>query len=252
MATDDLDNVFPPVVEESAPEVAPEPVVEPEVEMVEPEAPVTTEPQPEVVEPIRPEPGFVPISALMDERDKRKAAEQRASQFDQQRQQPQMPDPFDDPTGFANYQQSLVQQAIVADRFERSNEDAVEKWGESSVQSAIEWAAQRAQQNPSFAAEYMTKSRPVHWIVQQHQRHSMLDQIGDRSLDDFVREYVSKNPALIANAATVAAAAPAVASPQASTPVRVPRSLADQGSGPTDVRDVATGPLAAVDAVFTQ
>lgn len=245
---DDLDNVFPPVAEEPAPEVAPEPVVEPEVEMVEPEAPVEAEPQPEeVVEPARPEPGFVPISALMDERDKRKAAEALARQFEQ-RPQPQMPDPFDNPQEFAQYQTNLVQQAIVADRFERSNEDSIEKYGETAVQAAIEWAGERARTNPGFAAEYMSKTSPVKWIVQQHQRHGVLDQIGDRSIDDFVKDYVSKNPALLANAAPVAAAAPAVA--QQASPVKVPRSLATQGSSPSDVRDVATGPLAAVDAVF--
>lgn len=217
-----------------------------------PEAIVEPEPAPEP-QPQRPDPGFVPIAAMMDERDRRKALEAELARYRQQQEAQPALDPLDDPAGFAAHQQQLVQQAIINDRFERSNEDAIEKYGEETVKAAVDWAAERGRTNPGFAAEYMSKPRPIHWIVQQHKREETLGQIGDRSIDDFVREYIAKNPTLITPAPAAATPIPVVASPQqAPQPVKVPRSLATVGSGPSDVRDVATGPLAAVDAVFPQ
>lgn len=240
------------------PEIAPvetatEEAMEAQPEPVGAEASEVTEIEP-VAQPDKPEAGYVPIAALMDERDRRKAAEQRAQQFEQQRQPQSAPNPYDDPDGYAAHQQSLVQQAILADRFERSNEDAIEKFGEDTVKSAIEWAQSRAGTNPSFAAEYMSKPRPIHWIVQQHKRDALLSEIGDNPDDWFAREAVKRG--LVPPSVSVAATSeiPAVAQPkQANTPAKVPpRSLATQGSGPSDVRDVASGPLAGVDAVFPQ
>ena len=235
------------------------------VEMLEPELPVeevqaeTHEPiEPEAAAPIvepeptpqthRPDAGYVPIGAVLDEREKRKALEQELAQY-RQRQQPEAIDPFDDPQAFAAQQQGLVQQAIIQDRFERSNEDAVEKYGEDKVKAAVDWATSRAQQNPTFAAEYMGKTRPIQWIVQQHERDVLMADIGDPSkLDDwFAREAAKRG---YSAQSAPAAAIPVVAPQPATPPVKVPRSLVAQGSGPSDVRDVAAGALAAVDAVF--
>jgi hypothetical protein len=258
---DDLDQVFPDIAGEEAPVVdvspEPEPIEEPQNE---PELPgETVGVQEEVVapvapEPVRPDPGFVPLSAVLDEREKRKALEARIAQFEQERQtqQPSI-DPFDDPEGFARQQTGQVQEQMTAMRFQFSDQFAREKHGPDSVDAAIAWAGERARADQVFAASYMQQQDPIGWIVQQHKRDGMLSQIGDRSIDDFVKDYIAKNPALVGQIASVADPAPAVVQPkQAATPVKVPRSLATQGSGPSDVREVATGPLAGVDAVFNQ
>src|SRR6478735_1788096 len=101
-----------PVEEPIVGNPAVEPIAEVASEPVAPAAEVVAQP-----EAAKPEPGYVPISALMDERDKRKAAEAKAQQYAPHPQQQQAPDPFDDPQAFAQYQHGLVQQAIVADRF---------------------------------------------------------------------------------------------------------------------------------------
>lgn len=252
--TDDLDNVFAPLTDEPAEELKqePEPVVEEIAEAsVEPE-PIAVEPEPEVVaEPARPDPGFVPLSAMMDERDRRKAAEARAAELERQQQnsRPSI-DPFDDPEGYAQQQQMMVANQVAEVRFQMSDMMARQTHGADAVDAAISWAGEKAKSDPVFAASYMRDSNPINWIVQQHKRHSLVDQIGDRSLDDFVKDHIAKNPSLLAGVAPVTAAL-AVAPQQASPSVKVPRSLATQGSGPSDVRDIAAGPLAGVDAVFT-
>lgn len=233
--TDFLDGMM----QDEAPD-APEPQTEAPVEQpVEPQAEPVAEPQPEPVAEPAPEPEAprdeqrtIPLATALNWRDEAKEAKRRLEQFEAQQRQPvAQPDPFDDPQGFAQHQQSLVQQAIIADRFERSNEEALEKFGEDKVRAAVEWAGERAKANPAFAAEYMQKTRPIHWIVQQHQREAMVSEIGDRSMDDFVRDYIARNPGLIQPSAPVAAApvAAAVAQP-AMKPALPPRSIASEVS----------------------
>ena len=240
------------LVEAPEAESPPEPAEVPAPEPAEAE-PAPPEPEAEPTPPAnqRPDAGFVPIGAVLDEREKRKALEIELAQYRQQQTQQAAPDPFDDPQGFAAHQQGLVQQAIIQDRFERSNEDAVEKYGEDKVKEAAEWAAARAQSNPAFASEYMGKTRPVQWIVQQHQREALMSEIGDPSkLDDWFAREAAKRGYAVQSATPAAAVYPMATPQQATAPVKVPRSLATQGSGPSDIRDVATGPLSAVDAVF--
>ena len=225
---------------EEAPE-APEPQPEAPVETpVEEQALPEPEPAPEAQPAPNPEPEqsreeqrTIPLATALNWRDEAKEYKRKVEQFEaQQRQNTTQPDPFDDPAGFAAHQQSLVQQAIIADRFERSNEEAVEKFGEDKVKAAVEWAGERAKANPGFAAEYMSKTRPIHWIVQQHQRDAMVSEIGDRSMDDFVRDYIARNPGLLPQSAAPVAAVPvAAAVPQpASKPAPPPRSIASDRS----------------------
>lgn len=254
---DFLDDVFPAddqeqmeaapeVVEEAAPN--PEPVEE---APVEPEQPAQ-EPEPAQQEP---EARHVPISAMLDERDKRKALEAERDRYKQQleeaqqRQKPQnVPDPYDDPQGFAAYQEQRVQEAVTQQRFQMSELMAKQQHGEEVVTKASQWALEKANSDPAFAAAYHRQPHPIDWIVQQHKRDAILSDIGDNVDDWFTRE-AAKRGYMPAN---VAAPAPAVAQTQQATPpVKVPRSLATQGSGPSDVRQVATGPTAAVDALFS-
>lgn len=206
-----------PEIVEEAPAPEPEPTPEPEPEPVaapEPEAP-------------KDEQRTIPLATALNWRDEAKEAKRRLEQIEaQQRQQVAQPDPYDDPVAFAQHQKTLVQQAIIQDRFERSNEEAVEKFGEDKVKAAVEWAGERAQSNPAFAAEYMAKTRPIHWIVQQHQREAMLADIGDNPDDWFAREaakrgYAPQTAPIVAAPDTVTA----VAQP-AAKPAPPPRSIA--------------------------
>lgn len=247
---DNLDEVFgnPTLDTTSEPDpapVEPAPVEQPEV--AEPEPQPAPQPTPEPEAP-KDEPRSIPLATALQWRDEaRELKRWKEQQEAQQRQPAEAPDPFDDPTGFASYQQQQVQQAIIADRFERSNEDAIEKWGEDKVRAAVQWAEQRVQSNPGFAAEYMNKTRPIHWIVQQHERDALLSDIGGNVDDWFAREAAKRGYA----PQNAPVAAPVAVAPQpASPPARAPRSIATMGSGPSDVRSTATGPLAGVDALF--
>jgi hypothetical protein len=221
-----------PAIAESQ-DVAPVETVEEQVQpepTPEPEPAPTPAPEPEAP---RDEARTIPLATALNWRDEAKEHKRRADDLEARMRQPSArPDPFDDPEGFAAHQQQLVQQAIVQDRFERSHEDATEKWGEDKVREAVSWAQQRAESNPAFAAEYMAKPRPIHWIVQQHQRDALLSDIGDNVDDWFTREAAKRGYA--PQNAPVAAPVAAVTQP-ASKPAPPPRSIASDRSSPAPV-----------------
>jgi hypothetical protein len=242
------------------PALEPEPVAaiaEPAV-VEEPSAP---EPQPEPA----PEPAAkeddqrtVPLATLLDVRDERNELKRRLAEMEARQAPPsepaQMPDPTDDPQGYASWLDSRVQQAEVATRFQTSDLIAKQQHGAEVVEAAGAWAMERAKTDPVFASAYMREAHPIDWIVRQHKRDGLLSQIGDRSLDDFVKEYVAQNGeklGLTAPNAAVVIPAPAGAQ-QAPKPASPPQSLASAPSRGGAVKDIPTGPMAALEAVFSR
>lgn len=230
---------------------------------------VDTQPEPEVVEaPQEPEPepeppvvearteDRIPIGALLDEREKRKTLEAEIERLKQQAPQAQanIPDPYDDPSGFSAHIESQITQARQAQKVDTSYHLAVRDYGKDKVEEARAWALEKAQSDPAFMQQvevaFQTQPLPIDWVIQQHKRDGLVSQIGDRSIDDFVKDYLAKNPALLGQSAPAPATAAVVPASASPTP-RVPRSLASQATAPSDVRQTATGPLVGVDALFS-
>ena len=249
---DFLDEMLPPAGNEPDPEVpTPAPIVEEPVEAAAPE-PEPTQPEVTPAETPKPEPVMVPLAALEAERDRRRAFEDQVRSYQSAQQQPAAPrpDPYDDPEGYDRAIDQRMQQALFAERFSTSEYLAKEKYGEEKVNAAGEWATEQANSNPAFAAEFASQRFPLMWVVQQHQRNAMLSEIGDRSVEDFVREYVQKNPGLVPQSAPAVAATPVVAAPQAPKPVTPPRSIASDAAAPNTGRDAS--PMADLDAIFNR
>jgi len=243
---DNLDEVFSDETQDIpaepiTPDVAPEP---------EAEAPQPEQVAPEPVEPQQ-DGRFVPLAAVLDERDKRKALEARVAEFEriQQQAKPQnVPDAFDEPEQYTAYLQQQMGQAMAQQRMDTSYLIATQAYGKDTVEKAREWALERGKSNPGFAAELDQQAHPIDWIVHQHKRDGLISQLPDdvSSLDELVEREIAKR------GLSAPVAAPSGATPQqAPQPVKVPRSLASQGSSQSDIRHVASGPLSAVDAVFT-
>jgi hypothetical protein len=216
------------------------PVIEPEVVIEDPQEPVVVE---LVVEAPLPEkqPGMVPIAALLDERDKRKAAEARIQT--QEAPQVVIPDPYDDPDGYNRYTQERVDQMIVAQRFETSALIAKQAHGAEVVDAAALWAEEKAKADPSFAAMYMRESHPIDWIVQQHKRDGLYSQIPQdvTSLDDFIEREIAKR-------GLTAPIAPLGVQP-ALKAAEPPRSIATDAS---PASNVVIDPIADFNAIFTK
>lgn len=236
---DFLDQAFPEA-EGAEPEVveAPAPAPEPVAEAPEPE-PVT----PEVHEQTAPEerqPGYVPLAAMMDERDQKKdernrriALEAELDQLRQSQQQKQaIPDAYDDPEGYLAFQQQHLQQALQQQKMELSHHWAVEKYGKDGVEEARSWALEKAQKDPGFRAmleaEMPMQAMPFDWIVQQHKRNGLYSQLPTdvSSLDELIEREIAKRglnaPAAVAPVAATLQPAPKTAMP--------PRSIASDSS----------------------
>lgn len=226
MADDFLESVLgeaEPVAPVEATEI--QPAAEPApVEQPAPVVPETPqEPVPQEAQQVQPDGRFVPISAVLDEREKRQAAEARARELEARQQPAQRPDLLDDPDGYEAYLAQELNAGLARQRFEMSDVMARQAHGAEKVDAAVAWAQARAQTDKPFAASYMQKPHPIDWIVQQHQRDALLSDIGDNLDDWFTREAAKRG---YAPQSAPVAAAPVAAVPPAPKPVAPPRSIA--------------------------
>lgn len=234
-----MDEVLDTITEVEAPN--PEPTVEEVTPAVEP---IAKTPE---VEPEQKQPGFVPLAAMLDERDKRKAAEQERTSLQEQlksREAPvTVPDPYDDPEGYNQHTQRQIDQMMTAQRFNTSALIAKQAHGVEAVDAAAAWAEERAKTDPSFASMYMREEHPIEWIVQQHKRDSLVSQLPTdvSSLDELIEREIAKR------GLTAPIAAPAVQPVLKSA--EPPRSIASDAS-PSN--NTTSDPSAEFDAIFNR
>lgn len=169
--------------EDDAPEAAEtgSPPVEPTPELANDAPP---EPAPQPIEAPQPEPqqppqaAHVPITALLEERERRQRAEQEAQRLQQQFQPPELPDPYEDPQGFAQLQEQRWQAQRLSDRLNMSEEMVRTTHGDEVVNAAQQWAMQRFQQTPAFQAEVYAQRNPYGFVVKEYQRAQTLEKLG--------------------------------------------------------------------------
>lgn len=196
---------------------------------------------------------MIPLAAHLDERDRRKAERDRADRLERElaeerarhahKPDAEVPDPIDDPNGFTGYLQQQIQAAEMNSRFNLSETLAREKHGAETVDAVMQWGLQKANENAAFKADLLRQPDPIGWAIRQHKRDEIVNQIGDNDVDTFVKNYVATNAERLGLSSSPP---PQHAASQPATP---PRSLA---SSPAtgDLRDVPTGPMAALEAVF--
>jgi len=239
LAAVEADNEGVPVVEAPVAEAPQEPTPQ------EPEQPA--EPALELTElaPEQPKPteGFVPLGAVLDERDRRKAAEAELERFRQAQQaQPQpvqMPDPYEDPEGFAAAQEARVQQALYAQKLVFSEQMASVKHGEDVVKEAKDWGFKRCDTDPYFNAKVAASPDPIGFVVAEYRREEIASKV---SLDEFAQFQAWKTAQAQLQQQTAPAAPPTAA------PSLPPRSLASAPSAGT----ILTEPVQSDDEIFDE
>lgn len=196
------------------------------------------------------------FKGYLEEREKRQALERRLKELESRApiEQPQIPSVQTDPAAWEAYQQQLVQQTRTSTIFDVSETMAREKHGDEPVSQAMEWAMERAQQSPAFAAEYLRQKHPIDWAVKQQKRDVVMSKIGDDP-DAWVRARYAELSAATPNqaaqpfqaASPQSAAAPAQAVPQP------PRSIATAtaAGGGANVVPLA-GEFAMTDELFNR
>ena len=164
-------------------------------------APVTTEatPQPAAPEPAAqaapetepqgdgrardPETGrFVPISALLDERDKRQAETAKRIDLEaqlQRYQQPQQPEYVPtDPSGIIQYALAEQQRVAFNERLNTSELMARQAHGEDIVSEAQQAFLSAVGQNPMLQQQLQGQIHPYDFVVRWHRQHKLMSEIG--------------------------------------------------------------------------
>lgn len=208
-----------PNTEELPIEAASEPVAEASApEPVEPAAVVAAP----VAEPTRPEPGYVPLAAMMDERDKRKALEEQLAAYQRAQQPAYVPDALTDPDGAIKHSVASMQGELMETKLNMSEIGARRFYGEDQVEAAKTWALQKFSQSPTFQAEVLSKPDPYDFAVQQYKR----DQISSTVTEDDFKAFQSWKAAQTALAGTQ----PAASAAPPNTAQSPPRSIAGEPS----------------------
>lgn len=199
-------------------QVAQEPAETPET--AEPQAPPPAEELPQgtvtIPEP-KAEPGFVPLAAVLDERDRRKQLEKELEQYRQQQQATQ-PEPVDfwaDPDARLAQERQEFQIMLYQQKAQMSRRFAEMQHGREEVEAAVEWARAQCDADPAFNQKVFVSDDPVGFAVEAYRREQIASSM---SMDDFKAFQAWKQAQ--SNPQPVAAAIPTMA--QDAPPVPAP------------------------------
>jgi hypothetical protein len=151
---------------------------------VEAAPPFAPEPEPQGDGRARdPETGrFVPISALLDERDKRQAETRKREDLEQQLQryqQPQQPEYVPtDPSGIIQYALAEQQRVAFNERLNTSELMARQAHGEEIVSEAQQAFLSAVGQNPMLQQQLQGQIHPYDFVVKWHKQHKLMSEIG--------------------------------------------------------------------------
>ena len=225
-----------------------------------PEPPAETQPaltpEPAPSQPasasVQPPPGYIPMAAVLDEREKRQKYERELEEMRRKyeeatRKPPQALDPIADPEAF---------ERSLNERIERVRWDAITNaslvaatrhHGPEKVKAAEEWLQQELQQNPGIWQQIQRQPDPYDYVVSQHQRTLRLQKIGDDDPDAYAQKWAEANGYVKAGTQQPQSAGVS-GHPQPST---LPRpSLASAPSAGSKSPSVPVGPGEAFNAVF--
>jgi len=174
------------------------------------------------------EPGHVPVTALMDERDKRQALERQIAEF-KARETPPAPPTRDEQLEAALYSQNLRSSRRFAER----------EYGKDVIATVHDWAAARCDADPHFNSQMRSSDDPYEAAFQAYNREQIVSKVTPDRLAAFEAWEQAQ--------AELQAANP---SPQPSAP-RPPTSLANvPGTGARGKPSGEEGEGAAFNALF--
>lgn len=156
----------------------------------------------------------IPITALLDEREKRQAKEREAEEARREAEQlrrqlqamqrpPQKaPDFFENPEHAFQARVTPLQQQMLSDRLDMSELMASDKHGAEVVEEAKKAFLAEAQRNPALHQQILRERHPYDAVVKWHKRVSTLSKIGDdpdayinAEIERRLQERLSQTPA---------------------------------------------------------
>lgn len=169
-------------------------------------------PEPSQAQESPPEPGQVPIGALMDERDKRQASEKALKAIQDQLEAERARWQADNPPDAA---QAAAEQRY-ADNLRYSKKFAAKEYGSELVEQVHVWAVAKCDADPFFNAQMRASDDPYEAAIQAYNREQIAAEVSPADFEAFKAW----------KAANAAAPALTAQTPQPVAPAP-PRSLAN-------------------------
>jgi len=244
-------------VEAPTPEPAPKPETPEPPKAVEPPPPAPIEPAPVTPAPAPASstaapPGYVPLAAQLDEREKRQALQRELDdmrrKFDEATKKPTDLDPITDPDGFKSHFESQIAATRFEERANFSELMATEKYGAEAIAAAKQWLTEELKKNPGLWQSVQSSPHPYDFVVKAHKRDKQMQSLGDRDLDAWFEEQ-AKARGYVLQGAPASPAPVAALTPATPTPLPKP-SLASAPAAGGNAPKVPTGPGVAFDSVF--
>lgn len=196
--------------------------------------------------PPAPEPGHVPIAAMLDEREKRQALERQLKDFQDREAKAKAdreavaplpaPDFSEDPTGHLDAREADLQARIYTMNREFSRRLAVKEYGKETVETVQQWATGRCDADPQFNQAVFASEDPYEFVVQSWKREQVLAKF---SADDLAQydEFQAWKTAQAAGQTPQSLIAAAPAAPSQPAPKPPPPGLvsAPSAAGPSHV-----------------
>lgn len=173
-------------LEETADEVQVEDAPEPEQAAPAPEPEQTGEPEGVPPTPVAEEARAIPVTALLDEREKRQDAQRRADEYNRQLSETraelqrlqtpkqEAPDWFEDPAKAAQFQNSQIEQQFHSRMLQQSKFLAEREFGTDTVNEAVQFF----DQHPQASQQFKEHPSPFHAAVEFYKRQKSLQEIG--------------------------------------------------------------------------
>lgn len=166
------------------------PKVDPPAQSVEPPAKAEP-PTPQVP------PGYIPIAAQLDERDKRQKAERDLEalqrKFDEQNAKAEKLDPLLDPDGYERSINDRINAATWHAITSTTRMMAVRQYGEEAVKAAEGWLKGEIESNPAFFQTIRQQADPYDFVVRSHKRSLILSKFGDKEPEAWAKEWAEAN-----------------------------------------------------------
>lgn len=209
---------------------------------------------PPAAEPSTPPPGYIPLAAILDEREKRQAAERERDEFkrkvEEAAKQPEVAiDPITDTDAWVAKQNARIEKLEQDLTWKDAQRRAVRDFGADTVKAAFEALTTELQTNPAFYQTVERQSEPYEFVVKWHKRQQILAKMGDDDPDTYAEKLAKEKGWIIPERGSdgkFVAASPAPATP---TPLPKP-SLASAPAASGNAPKTPVGEGVAFGAVF--
>lgn len=150
---------------------------------------------PAVIVPPKAPDGYLPLAAVLDEREKRQRIEKERDDYRVKyeatlKPAAATPDVASDPQGWMAAQEEIRAKDRMDQKMEMSGFTAAQQYGEDIVSAAKTWGAEQNASDPYFGPAFTAQKYPFQWLVAKHREAQAAAWVGGKTPEERAIEYV--------------------------------------------------------------